>query len=153
MPLLVAWPGVTRAGSVCDLPVSGQDLFPTVLDIAGVSLKPESPWVIDGQSLVSLLRGEIRVARDALFWHYPHYSNQGGKPGSAVRRGDLKLIEHHKDGKSELYDLKRDIGERNDLAAARPEEVVRLHQRLVEWRRAVGAHMPRTNPAYGPETR
>ena len=107
VPLIVRWPGKTRHGSVCEVPVSGQDLYPTVLDIAGV--KPAPGQVIDGESLVPLLKGQGGLKRTALFWHYPHYSNQGGKPGGAVRQGDLKLIEYYEDGRRELYDLERTL--------------------------------------------
>ena len=151
VPLIVSWPGVTRPGSICDVPVSGQDLYPTVLDMAGV--KPAPGQVIDGESLAPLLNGDGRLKRDALFWHYPHYINQGGKPGGAVRRADLKLIESYEDGRLELYDLKRDIGERNNLAADRPEEAAGLAKLLPEWRRSVGAQMPRPNPDFDPAKR
>jgi arylsulfatase A-like enzyme len=151
VPLLVAWPGVTRPGSTCGVPVIGQDLSPTILDMAAGRATPGR--IIDGESLIGLLRGEKALRRDALFWHYPHYSNQGGRPGGAIRRGDLKLIERYEDDRVELYDLKRDIGERHDLAAERPEEAARLRERLARWRESVGAQMPRPNPDYDPAKR
>ena len=115
VPLIIVGPGVVRRGSTCDVPVSGQDLYPTILEMAGVSLARRQ--VIDGESLVALLKGDGALRRDALYWHYPHYSNQGGKPGGAIRQDDLKLIESYEDSRTELYDLKSDIGERHDLAA------------------------------------
>ena len=124
VPLIIAFPGVTRPGSVCDVPVSGQDLYPTILAIVGV--RPAPGQVIDGESLMPLLRGKGALRRDALYWHYPHYSNQGGKPGGAIRQGDLKLIEWYEDSEVELYDLKRDIGERRNLANELPEQAPRL---------------------------
>jgi arylsulfatase A-like enzyme len=151
VPLIVNWPGVTRPGSVCAVPVSGQDLAPTILGMAGV--RPAPGQAIDGETLVPLLEGRGKPRRDALFWHYPHYSNQGGKPGGAIRRGDLKLIEWYEDGRTELYDLGRDLGEQHDLASERPEEAARLRERLAEWRATVGAQMPRPNPAYDPMKR
>jgi arylsulfatase A len=151
VPLIVAWPGVTRPGAVCDVPVTGQDLAPTVLDIAGVRPPPDRP--IDGESLVPLLRRGGPLRREALYWHYPHYSNQGGKPGGAIRRGDLKLIEWYEGGPPELYDLKRDPGEHHDLAAERPDDAARLRARLAAWRASVGAQMPRPNPDYDPSRR
>ena len=108
---------------------------------------------IDGVSLVPLLKRDGRLQRDALFWHYPHYSNQGGKPGGAVRQGDFKLIEFYEDGKLELYDLKQDIGEKNDLAAERPEEAAGLAKLLPDWRESVGAQMPTPNPDFDPAKR
>jgi arylsulfatase A len=146
VPLIVSWPGVTRPGSVCDVPVSGQDLYPTVLGMAGI--EPAPGQVIDGESLVPLLNGEARSRRDALFWHYPHYSNQGGKPGGAVRRGDLKVIKSYEDGQLEMYDLKRDVGEENNLAADRPEEAAELAKLLSDWLGSVGAQMPKPNPDF-----
>jgi arylsulfatase A-like enzyme len=148
VPLIVRWPGVVKPGATCSVPVSGQDLFPTILVAAGLMPPADAP--IDGESLVPLLKGEGSLKRDALFWHYPHYSNQGGKPGGAVRRGDLKLIESYEDGRVELYDLAHDLGERHDLAAERPDDAARLRTRLADWRRSVDAQMPRPNPEYDP---
>ena len=104
--------------------------------------------MIDGESLVALLKGDGALRRDALYWHYPHYSNQGGKPVGAIRQDDLKLIESYEDSRTELYDLKRDIGERHDLAAERPNEAARLRNQLARWRESVGAQMPKLNPNY-----
>ena len=148
VPLLVAWPGMTRPASVCTVPVSGQDLYPTVLEIAGVP--PTAGQVVDGESLVPLLKGTGSPRRDALFWHYPHYSNQGGKPGGAIRDGNLKLIEWYEDGRAELYDLARDVGERKELAGERPADAARLRDRLARWRESVTAQMPTPNPNYQP---
>jgi arylsulfatase A-like enzyme len=149
VPLIVSGPAVTRPGSVCDVPVSGQDLHSTVLELAGVP--PGPGQVCDGESLVPLMNGDRPPRREALYWHYPHYSNQGGKPGGAVREGDLKLIEWYEDGRLELYDLKRDLGERRNLASQRPQDAARLRAQLARWRESVGAQMPRPNPEYDPE--
>jgi arylsulfatase A len=104
-------------------------------------------------SLVPLLKQTGDVKRDAIYWHYPHYANQGGKPGSAVRQGDYKLIEFYEDGKLELYNLKDDIGEKNDLAAKMPEKAKELHQMLTDWRKSVDAQMMKANPDYKPGKR
>jgi arylsulfatase A-like enzyme len=146
VPIIVQWPGVTRPGSVCDVPVSGQDLYPTILQMAGVA--PATDQVIDGESLVPLLKGTGSLRRDALFWHYPHYSNQGGKPGAAIRQENLKLIEWYEDGRVELYDLAADPGEHRDLAGERPADAARLRDRLARWRESVVAQMPTPNPDY-----
>jgi arylsulfatase A-like enzyme len=148
VPLIIAGPRVVRPGSTCDAPVSGQDLYPTILAMAGVN--PAPGQVIDGESLLPLLKGNGALRRDALYWHYPHYSNQGGKPGGAIRQGDLKLIEWYEDGRIELFDIKRDIGERLDLATERPEQAARLRDQLARWRESVGAQMPKPNPDYDP---
>jgi arylsulfatase A-like enzyme len=146
-PLLVRWPGVTRPGSTCDVPISSVDYFPTILDMAGI--EQDGRPAGDGVSLVPLLRGDEKSWKQrALYWHYPHYSNQGGKPGGAVRLGEYKLTEFYEDGKLELYNLKEDIGEKNDLAGRMPEKTKELHRLLKEWRSTVEAQMPTPNPDY-----
>jgi arylsulfatase A-like enzyme len=151
VPLIMVYPRIIRPGSVCDVPVSGQDLYPTILAMAGV--RPAPGQVIDGESLVPLLKGDGILRRDALYWHYPHYSNQGGRPGGAIRQGDLKLIEWYEDRRVELYDLEQDIGEQHDLAAEHPVEAARLRDQLAQWRESVGAQMPKPNPDYAPKDR
>ncbi len=137
VPYLVKWPGVTRPGSVCDVPVNSLDFYPTLLEAAGAKLRPGQ--VVDGFSLVPVLKGGRELQREALFWHYPHYSNQGGFPGGAVRAGDWKLIERYEDGRVHLYNLRDDPGERRDLAANEPEKTRALRARLHVWYREVGA--------------
>jgi arylsulfatase A len=146
VPLLVKWPGGIRPGSVYAVPVSSIDFFPTILEMCGV----RSEAAVDGVSLVPLLRGNEALPRDALFWHYPHYSNQGGKPGAAVRAGDWKLIEFYEHGRRELYNLRADLSESRNLAEEQPDTVRQLAERLDAWRRAVGAQMMRPNPDYVP---
>jgi arylsulfatase A-like enzyme len=135
-PFLVKWPGVTRPGSVCDVPVMSMDLYPTLLE-AAAGRKPGQ--VVDGVSLAPLLKGEKSLPRPALFWHYPHYSNQGGFPGGAVRVGDWKLIERYEDGRVHLYNLKDDEGERQDQSAEHPDRVRDLRDRLHRWYGEAGA--------------
>ncbi len=147
-PLIVSWPGVVRPGQVCDVPVVSMDFYPTFLEIAGVQGDPRH--VPDGVSLASLLKGGGAPKRESIYWHYPHYSNQGGKPGGAVRKGDFKLIEFYEDGRRELYNLKDDLGEKDDLAAKMPEKVKELSQLLADWRQSVKAQMPTSNPDYRP---
>jgi arylsulfatase A-like enzyme len=119
-----------------------------VLEFAGVKLP--AGVVIDGRSLMPLLRGGAAPERDALFWHYPHYGNQGGFPGGAVRMGDWKLVENYEDGSVELYHLPDDIGEKHDLAAAQPDRVKAMRARLHAWYRETGAKFLRAKPG-GPE--
>lgn len=147
-PMMVRWPGVTKPGSVCATPVSSVDFFPTILEIAGVKEPVKSP--VDGRSLVPLLRRAGSLGRNALYWHYPHYSNQGGVPSGAVRAGDYKLIEFFEDGRVELYNLANDERESRDLAPHDPERTARLHQMLRAWRESVNASMPALNPNYDP---
>ncbi len=147
-PLIVHWPGVTKAGTVSDVPVTSVDYLPTFVEAAGG--KPPGPPRIDGASLVPLLRGKGAPKRPALYWHYPHYSNQGGAPGGAVRAGDWKLIEFYEDGRLELYNLKDDIGERRNLIKEESRRGAELHAMLKRWRNQVNATMPSPNPAYDP---
>ena len=98
-------------------------------------------------SLVPLLKGGD-LERGPLFWHYPHYSNQGSAPGGAVRDGDWKLIEWYEDGSQELFNLRDDPGERTNLAVAHPGTVKELHDKLAAWRKEVGAIMPTPNPGF-----
>lgn len=150
VPLLVRGPGLGPAGSVRETPVITMDLYATILEMAGVRIP--AGQVVDGESLVPLLRGSGGLSRDALFWHYPHYHPGGATPYGAVRKGDLKLIESYEDGSLELYDLARDPGEAENLAARRPDEARELRNLLDRWRRSVGAQMPSPNPDYDPRT-
>jgi arylsulfatase A-like enzyme len=150
-PLIVYWPGVTKAGGVCDTPVIGMDLFRTILEVVGV--KQGADKALDSVSLVPLLRQTGGLNRDELFWHYPHYQHYqlgGTTPYGAIRKGDFKLIEYFGDMRVELYNLRDDIGEQNDLAAKMPDKVEALRSRLHAWRKEVGAQMPAPNPKYDP---
>jgi arylsulfatase A-like enzyme len=147
-PLIVRWPGVVEAGSVCPVPVTSPDFYPTLLEIAGLDLIPEQH--VDGVSLVPLLKGSGDLDRDAIFWHYPHYGNQGGTPGSSARAGDYKLIEFFEDERVELYNLREDAGEERDLAGAEPQLAAELREKLADWRQTVEAKIPERNPDYVP---
>jgi arylsulfatase A-like enzyme len=144
-PLIVRYPGVVKPGRVIDTPVCSIDFFPTMCDIAGVA-----PGDVDGVSLMPLLRSGALKAR-SLFWHYPHYSNQGGEPASAIRDGDWKLIEFLKDGRRELFNVRADEGEKLNLVEARPEIAKRLADQLAQWRQKSGAIMPVKNPNADPQ--
>ncbi len=143
-PMIIRWPKVTRPGSSCSVPVISTDFYPTMLEMA--QLEPLPRQHMDGVSLVPLLKGKQRIQREAIYWHYPHYSNQGGGPGGAIRCGDYKLIEFYEDDHVELYNLKKDISEKNNLAEVMPDRVRRLRDLLHRWRRQVGAKMPVPNP-------
>jgi arylsulfatase A-like enzyme len=133
---------------VCSVQVTSPDVYPTMLDMAGLDLIPEQH--IDGESLLPVLKGAGSLGREAIFWHYPHYGNQGGTPGSSVRAGDFKLIEFFEDGHTELYNLRDDIGEERDLAWMEPQLVAELKERLIDWRQRVEAKIPQRNPDYVP---
>ena len=143
-PMVIHWPGVTKTGSVTDQVMISTDFYPTLLDMAGLPALPKQH--VDGVSLVPALKGK-KLDRGPIFWHYPHYGNQGGSPGSAVRLGDWKLIEWFEPGRGlELYNLKNDIGEQNNLAEKNPGKTLQLHTLLQNWRLEVGANMPSPNP-------
>ncbi len=148
VPLLVRWPGVTPPGSVCAEPVTSVDYFPTIAQMAAIPVPNES---VDGVSLVPLLQDpRATLGREAIYWHYPHYHPGGATPYGAVRKGDYKLIEFFEDGKLELYNLKEDVGESNDLSQQLPEAASALKQDLAAWRAQVNAQMPWPNPDYDP---
>ncbi|MCF7855035.1 MAG: sulfatase [Candidatus Pacebacteria bacterium] len=143
-PLIVCWPGVTQPNSICREPVTSPDFYPTILDMIGADPAPDQH--VDGVSFTSLLKGQKPLDRDGIFWHYPHYGNQGGTPGSSIRTGDWKLIEFYEDSRLELYNLREDVGETVNLAGTRPDITQRLHQRLKGWRVDMEALEPTPNP-------
>ncbi len=147
-PLIVKWPGVTRPDSLCGVPVTSPDFYPTVLELAGLDPIPEQHT--DGVSLAPLLRGEDGLDRGAIYWHYPHYSNQGGTPGCSVRSGDHKLIEFFEDDSLELYNLREDVSEGCNRAEVEPEVAQRLRAMLHDWLERVDAQIPQPNPEYVP---
>ena len=144
-PWIVKWPGVTRPGSTCDVPVMNTDILPTVLETCGLPMKPDLHK--DGVSFASLLRGDTQPVHDALFWHFPHYGNHGSGPCSSVRVGDWKLIHWIEDDSVELFNLATDPGEKTDVAAQQPERAKDLRTRLKAWRKDTDANMPRPKPA------
>lgn len=172
-PLIVRWPGVTTPGSVCTVPVISTDFYPTLLDMAGLPLRPEQH--LDGVSIASLCRGAAELDRKDLFWHHPHYSTTA-VPASAIRQGDWKLVKFYSDyqrvwlhdaqggGKVvetrdpallQLYNLQEDIGEQNNLASKLPDKADELHKQLLDHLQRTEARLPTRNPdhdASKPET-
>jgi arylsulfatase A-like enzyme len=149
-PMIIKWPGVVKPNSLCSEPVTSTDFYPTMLEMADLALRPKQHR--DGVSLVPLLRQRSKLRRKAIYWHYPHYGNQGGSPGGAVRVGDYKLIEFYEDNRVEMYNLKDDIGEKHDLSAEMPKKAAQLRKMLHDWRKTVDAQMPSPNPEYRPKT-
>ena len=147
-PLFVRWPRHVAGGSSCPVPVTSPDFYPTLLEAAGLPLRPQQH--VDGTSILPLLHGAGSLDRDAIFWHYPHYGNQGGTPGSSVRCGDWKLIEFFEDGRRELYNLGDDISEDRNLAAEHPDIGRDLYERLATWRESVEAKIPEANSDWQP---
>lgn len=147
-PLIVRWPGKVKAGSVCDSVVMSTDFFPTMLDMAG-STTPR-PKNLDGVSMLPLLTQTGSIRREAVYWHFPHYHPVGATPAGAIRKGDWKLIEYFEDGHVELYNIREDLSEKNDLAQKMPDKAAELRKQLAEWRESVSARMPTPNPEYVP---
>ncbi len=147
IPLIVRWPGHVPAGRVVSAPVSNLDWLPTLLDLANGAV----PAGLDGETLSRLLLGGDPAPRRSFFWHFPHYTNQGSQPEGAVREGDWKLIEYYEEGRVELYNLARDLGETNDLSAKEPSRVNALRGALAAWRQQVSAQTNAFNPGFQPE--
>ncbi len=147
-PFIVRWPGVTKPGSVCEVPSIHVDIFPTFLELTGA---PKPRQVLDGESLVKLFRDPTaKLQRDAIFQHFPGYLGAGvdqwrTTPVSLIQSGDWKLMEFLEDGRLELYNLRADIGEAKNLAKEMPDKAKELHARLVAWRAEVKAPMPTPN--------
>ena len=145
-PLIIRYPG-RLASRVISEPVILGDLVPTICALA----KVPAPAPLDFQDISPLLfdsKPPADAAKRPLFWHQPHYMNQGGKPAGVVREGDWKLIEQYEDGSLELYNLAKDPGEQTDLAAAEPARVAALRGKLEAWRRSVGAAPTKANPDF-----
>jgi arylsulfatase A-like enzyme len=137
---IIRAPGVTRPGGVCVSPVVSMDFFPTMLDLAGIGLRPQLHR--DGISLLSHLREPEKRRDRTLYWHYPHYHGSGWSPGGAIRKGDWKLIEFWEHGDAQLFNLADDLGEQTDLSVQQPQIKAELGAALAEWRRRMGAVMP-----------
>jgi arylsulfatase A len=149
VPWIVRWPGVVAPGSVCHEPVISIDAYPTILEITGVADAEDHHS--DGVSIVPLLKQQGVFPKRAIYWHYPHYHPGGATPYSAVRDGDWKLIEFFEDNHVELYNLKEDPEESQDLAGRIPEKAESLRTQLHRWREEVKAQLPTPNPDYQPE--
>jgi len=126
-------------------------LYPTFCDWAGIPADA-LPKAIEGGSIASLLanngRGDVKRPREELVFHFPHY--QGDTPHTAILLGDLKLIHFYEDDRDVLFDLSKDLGERNDLVKRMPEEAKKLRSRLEKYLAAVEAQFPTANPNYDP---
>ena len=120
------------------VPVISTDFYPTILELSQIEKRPEQH--LDGISLVPVLKDpKAKLKREALYWHYPHYSNQGGFPGGAIREGKMKLVERYEDGRTHLFDLDNDPGEENDLAEMNPKSVISMRTKLHKWYEQVNA--------------
>jgi arylsulfatase A-like enzyme len=149
VPFIAVWPEVIPQGEKCDVPVISYDVLPTVLAaVSGTEVKSQG---IDGESLMPLLTQKDLIKRGAIYWHYPHYHPGSATPYSATREGDWKLIEFYEDSRVELYNLRRDPGETQNMAEVDGDVTERLLKQLHQWRADLGAQEPEGNPDFDPE--
>lgn len=141
VPLIVYWPGHNKAGMVTDVPVTGTDFYPTLLEMLDLPLMPQQHK--DGISFAPLLKGKPFNGHDAIYWHFPHYSNHGNQsPGGAIRVGHYKLLDYFENGTVQLFDLDNDLGEQTDISKQNPETTQKLLKMLQDWRQETDAKMP-----------
>ncbi len=151
VPLTIRWPGVIPANIQSDELVCSEDFFPTIMEIAGISFDKKS---LDGESLVPVIKQVGKLSRQTLYFHYPHYHHQGYKPAGAIRQGDYKLIEWFEESllgmenRVNLYNLREDIGEKNNLSRQMPEKTTELYNKLHKWRKEIGAQEMEINSNY-----
>jgi arylsulfatase A-like enzyme len=145
VPLIITGAGVERKGATCEVPATSSDLYPTILEMAGLPMLPHQH--LDGRSLAGALKGKGDLEEKPIFWHYPHYNQHPqSAPHSVIRSGSWKLMEFLETGKIELYDLAEDLGESKDLSQAKPEVTKELLARLHAWKKEVRAEPMLPNP-------
>jgi arylsulfatase A-like enzyme/lysophospholipase L1-like esterase len=142
-PAIIKYPKEIKAGTVSDVPIISNDFYPTLLQMAGLPLMPAQHT--GGISLTKLFNNK-KIEREALYWHYPHYGNQGGAPGAAIRMGKWKLIEWYENNTIEVFDLEKDLAEQNNVAAKFPDVKDKLLMMLHNWQKEQHAAMPSVNP-------
>ncbi len=148
IPLIVRWKGHFPTNRVINTPVINTDWLPTILKLTGLKI----PGGLDGENISKLFfSGKDTGSKRRFYFHFPHYTNQGGRPGGAVIEGKWKLIENYEDGSLELYDLETDVGETRNLISAEPRIARRLHNALIEWRRNSNVQTNSVNPEFNPE--
>ncbi|WP_350285799.1 sulfatase [uncultured Croceitalea sp.] len=141
-PLLIRWPSVIKEAQLDSTPVVGQDFFNTLMDVVNIEKRTS-----DGVSLAPLFKGDTLPERGIL-WHLPHYSPQGGKPSTAYREGDWKLVHHYEDGRYELFNLQKDLSERFNLTKKYPEKFEVLKKKMDAMLLRMNARLPQPNPNY-----
>jgi arylsulfatase A-like enzyme len=144
-PYFVHVPWMEDAPKTIETPVTGTDFYPTLLELAGLPQQPNQH--LDGVSFVPLLKGKT-ISERPLFWHYPHYGNQGGEPTSIIRDGNWKLIHYYEDGRDELYNLAQSIDETEDLAMLNIEKTKELRTKLDNWLKETNAALPAQDPEF-----
>lgn len=145
VPLIVHWPALSHHSAICDEPVISIDFYPSLLEMIGLSTPTDTE--LDGVSFAPLLQGQKTLNREAIYWHFPHYSNHGMQsPGGAIRKGDYKLLEYFENGSHQLFNLRHDPGEQHDVSAAEPELAAELKEMLHAWRTKTSAQMMEAKP-------
>jgi len=140
VPLIINWSGRIKLGGLSNIAITSTDFYPTILEIADIPLIPEQHS--DGVSFFPILEGKKETNRSPIYWHFPHYGNQGGTPGSSVVIDDYKLIWFHEDDHLELYNLKEDLGEKIDISTKEPDRVTQMSRVLNDWTMNVKARFP-----------
>lgn len=148
-PYIIKVPWLRNTDHSSEFPVTGADFYPTLLDLADIDLLPAQH--VDGINLRPLLEGKELTSVRPLYWHYPHYGNQGGNPSSIIQEDGWKLIHYWEDGSDELYDLRQDPSEQNDVAAINPKVTQMMSTKLLDWLSEVGANMPEIDSTYNAE--
>ncbi len=146
VPLIMYWKGKMIAGSTSDLPVTTADFFPTMAKVMNENYQKEKK--MDGENIFKMLSKPEKYTKRKLYWYYPHYSNQGGKPGSVIREGKYKLIYNYENESVELYDLENDISEKKNIAELNKQIVKHLKKKLFTWLKETSAKSPNKNPGY-----
>ena len=149
IPLIIAWPGQIKPGTTCNEPVISCDHYPTLLELTGIADAPGHQS--DGKSMAPLLKQTGEFKRDAIYWHYPHYHPGSATPYSSIMQGEWKLIEYFEGMRTELYNLRRDPGESDNVAAENADRTTAMTANLHAWRESVGAQVPTPNPNYDPD--
>ena len=147
IPLIVRWPGHVPAGKILDEPVINTDWIPTLLELAG----QPAPSGLDGVSVAAPITGRGPAPKRSLFWHFPHYTNQGSRPSGAMRDGNWMMVEYYDDTTVELYDLASDIRETRNVAATNATRVREMRSVLAKWRNNVNAQSNEANPNFNPD--
>lgn len=145
-PLLIHWPGHSKAGMNTDVPVTSMDFYPTLLEMAGLPLNPKQH--VDGVSLVPLFKGGA-LERDTFYWHFPHYQGEGSYPASSIRKGKFKLVHNYQHNDILLFDVAADPNETKDLAAEMPEKAQELNRKLMAYLKETGGHIPKPRKKKG----
>ena len=150
VPLIFKWPGKVKPGTECRVPVISPDFYPTLLAVTGLKERPQQH--VDGVSLVSMLKQEAKIKPRSIYWHYPNYIGAnhpgGARPCSVIRKGNWKLIESLEENRAELYNLKDDLGEKENLAMRMPKKTGQLRLLLEQWRNEAQVQMPKHNPDF-----